>query len=110
MFRAHRELSIHAGVIDFHGLSVELRHLGMGASCRWLAAPAGSGTQPIGGGFGYSQEPRWGSKVRGYEVIAGGGLGFLLTTRVVLAVGARTSHGTFVRAARVSIATWRGDG
>ena len=45
-----------------------------------------------------------------YEVIAGDGLGFLLTTRVVLAVGARTSHGTFVRAARVSIATWRGDG
>ena len=38
MFRAHRELSIHAGDVDFHGLSVELRHLGMLVSWQWLLA------------------------------------------------------------------------
>ena len=39
MSRAHRELSIHVEVADFHGLGVELRHLGMVASWQWLSAP-----------------------------------------------------------------------
>ena len=79
MSRAHRELSIEYGVIKIQAIFCKFGFgkLAVALSTSWHAAasaPAGSGTQPIGLDvvFDYSQEPRWGSKVRGYEVIAGG--------------------------------------